>query len=298
MTPLSRTCRVDSDPDAAGAVPVPMNVAGEDDQRPPINIGFGEADQSPFASAPTQNARVWTEDWYAREMYCPGCSHDRLTRLPNNSPVADFVCSACLEEFELKGTRGVFGPRVVDGAYEAMKARLQSDRNPNLALLRYHREERRMIDCYVIPKHFFTIELIEQRRPLGPNAKRAGWVGCNIRLSGVPELGRVPVLVGGVGVPRELVLARWKALQRLKETELGSRGWLISVLRCCERIGRPEFSLEEVYRYETALSKLFPQNNNVRPKIRQQLQRLRDAGIVEFMGRGIYRFQRRALGSL
>ena len=32
-----------------------------------------------------------------------------------------------------------------------------------------------------------------------------------------------------------------------------------------------------------------PQNNNIRPKIRQQLQVLRDKGVIEFLGRGLYR---------
>lgn len=32
-----------------------------------------------------------------------------------------------------------------------------------------------------------------------------------------------------------------------------------------------------------------PMNNNIRPKIRQQLQVLRDRGFLEFIGRGLYR---------
>ena len=31
-----------------------------------------------------------------------------------------------------------------------------------------------------IPKHFFVPDIIEKRRPLAENARRAGWVGCNI----------------------------------------------------------------------------------------------------------------------
>jgi len=32
-----------------------------------------------------------------------------------------------------------------------------------------------------------------------------------------------------------------------------------------------------------------PQNQNVKPKIRQQLQILRDRGFIEFLGNGYYR---------
>ena len=46
---------------------------------------------------------------------------------------------------------------------------------------------------------------------------------------------------------------------------------------------------QEVYAFEPRLSALCPGNNNVRPKIRQQLQVLRDQGVLEFLGRGNYR---------
>ena len=36
-------------------------------------------------------------------------------------------------------------------------------------------------------------------------------------------------------------------------------------------------------------SELHPENNHVKPKIRQQLQVLRDAGVLEFVSRGKYR---------
>lgn len=56
-----------------------------------------------------------------------------------------------------------------------------------------------------------------------------------------------------------------------------------------EAIGRPEFTLDDVYAHEASLSALYPGNNNVRPKIRQQLQVLRDRDWLAFNGRGTYR---------
>lgn len=44
-----------------------------------------------------------------------------------------------------------------------------------------------------------------------------------------------------------------------------------------------------MYAYEGVLSTKYPLNKNVRPKIRQQLQILRDMGIIEFTQPGIYR---------
>ena len=65
-------------------------------------------------------------------------------------------------------------------------------------------------------------------------------------------------------------------------------GWVADVLRCVERIGIRKFTLAEVYAFENYLSELHPENNNVKPKIRQQLEVLRDAGVLEFLGPGQY----------
>ena len=67
-------------------------------------------------------------------------------------------------------------------------------------------------------------------------------------------------------------------------------GWVADVLLCVERIGQVEFTLDDVYKFENYLGELHPENNHVKPKIRQQLQVLRDAGILAFLGRGRYRF--------
>ena len=53
------------------------------------------------------------------------------------------------------------------------------------------------------------------------------------------------------------------------------------------------FSLADAYDQEDELQKLHPHNRNVRPKIRQQLQRLRDLGLIEFLGGGTYRLAQR-----
>ena len=46
---------------------------------------------------------------------------------------------------------------------------------------------------------------------------------------------------------------------------------------------------ELVNRFEKVLEMKYPSNHNIRPKIRQQLQVLRDRGIIEFLGNGNYR---------
>lgn len=60
-------------------------------------------------------------------------------------------------------------------------------------------------------------------------------------------------------------------------------------MRCVEKIGKNEFTLEDVYRFENELSILHPENKHIRDKIRQQLQILRDKGYLDFVSRGYYR---------
>jgi type II restriction enzyme len=70
----------------------------------------------------------------------------------------------------------------------------------------------------------------------------------------------------------------------------GWRGCNI-LLDSVEAVGRQEFELEHIYAFERQLSAMYPNNQNVRPKIRQQLQVLRDHGYLEFVGRGSYRLR-------
>lgn len=257
-----------------------------DDDRYDRPLGLEEP-PAHFESA-SQRARVATEVWASR-VGCPHCGAPTLSKLPNNSPVGDLRCPACAEEFELKSKKGRFGPRVADGAYATMCERLVARNNPHLMLLAYDAASHEATDILVVPKHFFVLDLIEERPPLAATARRAGWVGCNINISKVPEAGRIILLKNRQWRPRDEVRRQWDSTLFLKDASIDARGWLTEVMKSVEAIGRPEFTLDDVYASERRLQALYPANNNVRPKIRQQLQVLRDAGFLEFSGRGRYR---------
>jgi len=61
------------------------------------------------------------------------------------------------------------------------------------------------------------------------------------------------------------------------------------VLNVVRALNKDEFTLQDVYAFAGHLEKLHPANRHVRDKIRQQLQVLRDLGLVEFLGDGRYR---------
>jgi type II restriction enzyme len=258
---------------------------GEDDDFGPLP-GFEEA-PAHFESA-SQIARVLTEPWVRQWLFCPNCGEPEFEPFPNNSPVADLYCANCREEFELKSQKARFGPKIVDGAYRTMRERITSRNNPNLILMNYDRASG-PIDVLVVPKHFFVPGIIEERKPLAATARRAGWVGCNILIGQVPDAGKISLVRDRRRLPKAEVLETWRRTLFLRDTAIEARGWLVEVMKAVEAIGRPEFILADVYAAEATLQARFPGNNNVRPKIRQQLQVLRDRGFLEFGGGGRYR---------
>lgn len=255
-----------------------------------MKLGFDES-QSPYSSG-SQNARAWTEAWVSAWAYCPHCGATKISPFPNNSPLADFFCVSCNEEFELKSQRGKFGKRVVDGAFRTKCERLAASNNPNLLLMNYDLKSLAVVNLFIVPKHFFVREIIEERKPLAPTARRAGWIGSNILLNRVPESGKIHVVQNGLIRPKADVLAEWQKTLFLRDEPLKARGWLLDVMKCVEALGKSEFTLDEIYAFDRHLGELHPGNQNVRPKIRQQLQYLRDRGFIDFASRGLYRLRK------
>lgn len=254
-----------------------------------MKLGFDET-QSPYRSG-TQSARAWTEAWVKAWAYCPHCGNAKMSQFPNNTPVADFLCGSCCEEYELKSQKGKFGAKVSDGAYRTKCERLAASNNPNLLLMNYDRASLAVVNLLIVPKHFFVPDIIEERKPLAATARRAGWIGSNILLGKVPETGKIYIVQNGVIRPKDAVLEQWQKTLFLREKSLEARGWLLDVLKCVESLGRREFTLDDVYAFDGHLGELYPGNQNIRPKIRQQLQYLRDRGFIEFLSRGKYRLK-------
>lgn len=237
----------------------------------------------------SQKARVLTEHWVDNSIFCPSCGQTSIDKYPNNRPVADFYCSNCREEYELKSKHGALGTKIVDGAYRTMLERLSSSNNPNFFLLKYDLENFEVSDFLVIPKHFFVPEIIEERKSLSSAARRAGWVGCNILLQSIPQTGKIFFVKNRMVEPKEKVLSEWKKTLFLREEkEVRAKGWLLDTMRSIEKLKKREFTLDDIYAFEGELQKLHPDNRHIRDKIRQQLQVLRDKGYLDFTARGRY----------
>lgn len=169
-----------------------------------------------------------------------------------------------------------------------MASAVKAGRAPNFLFLHYDPRDWMVESFFGVPGHFMTLSAIERRRPLPSTARRAGWIGCNILLGRLPSDAKVYLVRDREEISPREVRKRWRRFEFLKAITHESRGWTADVLACVRRLDQRMFSLEDIYRFEDELSKLHPRNRHVKAKVRQQLQVLRDRGIVKFLGGGNY----------
>ena len=236
----------------------------------------------------SQRIRVMSESWVLRNVYCPACGNIHISNLSNNKPVADFKCDYCGEIYELKSKKTKIGNKIADGAYSTMIERITSICNPDLFIMQYSKNFE-VINLTLIPKFFFVPSIIEKRKPLSENARRSGWVGCNILFSQIPEQGKIEIIKNQKFEDVKLVVNKYARVKELKTNDMDRRGWLLDVLYCINRIKSIDFTLQDIYKFAEELKLKYINNNNIEAKIRQQLQLLRDKGFIEFLGQGRYR---------
>jgi len=250
-------------------------------QLPTLNLGN-------YKSA-SQRARIGTESWGATNFFCPACESPRLDAAPRNTVAFDYFCPACKSPFQLKSQSKPLGTRIVDAAYSEMKRAILEDRTPNLFVLHYDLATWAVRTVLLVPHFAFALSAVERRKPLALTARRAGWVGCNILLDRIPVHARISVVDEGTPQTSQQVRASYNRLRPLEKLQVEKRGWTLDVLQVIQSLGKPEFTLADVYAHAAALANLHPNNRHVRDKIRQQLQILRGLGLLTFLGSGSYR---------
>ena len=104
----------------------------------------------------------------------------------------------------------------------------------------------------------------------------------------IPNIAKIPVIKDGVPLPVKYVIEMYNKVYSLQTKSISSRGWLVDTLRLVERLDT-DFTLNEMYKFVPELQIKYPENNHIHDKIRQQLQFLRDKGLIEFVSRGRYR---------
>ncbi len=245
-----------------------------------------------------QRVRIATEAWGVENLYCLNCDSDELSASPVGTAAVDYVCPACDASFQLKAQSHSFGSKIVDAAYAAMLQKIRGDETPNLIALHYELAEWKVRNAFLVPHFAFSISAIEKRRPTRPKGRSADWIGCNILLTEIPSDARIPLVTDGKPTNPSLARKQYAKVRPLSKLRPEMRGWTLDVLNLVRSftLGRPgeartTFTLADAYSLEPHLASLHPANRHIRPKIRQQLQILRDLGLLSFLGHGTYQLK-------
>jgi len=235
----------------------------------------------------SQIARVLTESWVEKNIFCPNCA-STVARYNNNTPVLDFYCVKCKENFELKSKNSkTLGKKIIDGSYKEMIKSIESKTNPTFFFLNYNKANYEVINFLSVPSFMFVPSMIIPRCKGIPN--RPNYIMCNIDISGIPSSAKIFYVRNGQIEPKSKILEEWQKTTFLKDSKTEQKGWLIDIMLCIDKIGKKNFTLQEMYSFVPHLKAKHPNNNFIKDKIRQQLQVLRDKGYLEFRGDGSYK---------
>ena len=139
----------------------------------------------------SQVGRVVLETWAEFNLFCVNCESDELERLSASTPVADFTCAVCQARYQIKGKNGRFGATITGAAYQPLMDAIRSKACPEFVLLEYDVRFNSVVFALAVPGRTITEERILRRRELPSTARRAGWVGCNINVEGLPHVALV-----------------------------------------------------------------------------------------------------------
>ena len=171
-----------------------------------------------------------------------------------------------------------------DAAYRPWIESIENGTTPNLLLMRYDLHQLKVAHLEVIPSFFIRASCIKSWLL----STRPHYEMCSIHVAMVGPDARIKIIERGEAKHPKEVQERYRSFAWMRHADSKTRGWTADVLRCIRHIKKNEFTLQQVYSYESELRKLHPENKFVRAKIRQQLQILRDKGFLEFGERGSY----------
>lgn len=234
-----------------------------------------------------QRARIISEHWFATNAYCLACQSEILKKTTPNTVATDFLCASCGHAYELKTFRRRPKTSIPDGAYGTFLARIRAGTTPTLCLLE-RSTDWAILSLTAIHASLITEWAVESRPPLAPVARRAGWIGCNIRLDRIPPDAEIALIRNGVEQSKEQARRNFQVFLPLSNLSSEKRGWTTLTLNVLNKLRHREFTLGEIYAHQDEFAHAYPNNQHIREKIRQQLQILRNLGRVEFRGKGVY----------
>lgn len=125
---------------------------------------------------------------------------------------------------------------------------------------------------------------------------------CNSELSGklkCEHIQYIQKIIDSIPKPPDLVLPRLdlndeEGIEDFFDKDLSNIsknliGWKKALFTALSLIDKQVFTTKDFTSIVPYLQKRYPKNNNIEAKIRQQLQELRDLGLVKFEGNGVYK---------
>ena len=101
--------------------------------------------------------------------------------------------------------------------------------------------------------------------------------------------GKIYIVKNNITINQDKVISNYQRTKTLQTKNLESRGWIMDILICINKLPNDNFTLNQMYAFEKELQIKHPENKFIKDKIRQQLQYLRDKGFIEFISRGNYK---------
>ena len=169
------------------------------DVRPSVRLDFDEAAR--YASR-SQVARVAVEAWAATNVVCWRCQSPLLL-VPANTKLLDAVCSLHQHEVQVKAVSGIASDTLLGAAHGPLADRLAIGRLPDYLIVSYDRLRETVVLAEFIDGLAIDAARLRARKPLAAGARRAGWIGATIDLSGIER-----TMV--VGPSLEPEFSRWR----------------------------------------------------------------------------------------
>ena len=85
----------------------------------------------------------------------------------------------------------------------------------------------------MVPKYFFSPDIIEKRKPLAETARRAGWTGCNILLNRIPNEGRIYIVQNEKEISVKKIMEKVHRTEFLRGSKLETRGLDVGRVELC-----------------------------------------------------------------
>jgi len=146
-----------------------------------VRLDFSEYAQ--YASR-SQVARVAVEAWVASNVGCWRCPSS-LVLVPANTQLLDAVCRQSGHEVQIKAVSGIAKDRLAGAAFGPMARRLEDRALPDYLVVSYDRPRRVVVLAEFIEGAALVANRLKPRAALGPGARRAGWIGATVDLTGI-----------------------------------------------------------------------------------------------------------------